>query len=144
MTRQRVTLFIVEDDKILLIHRIRDGNTYYIVPGGGVEEGETIAAAAHREAAEETSLTIELGPLLWQRPFSTPTSNGEFLEQIEHAYLVTRFSGTPCLSGPEFERQSATNIYTLQWMSLAEFPNQVVYPSSINKAQLLTALNREP
>ena len=123
-----------------MIHRIRNGNAYYIVPGGGVEEGEMVIEAAHREAAEETGLTIELGSLLWQRPFSTDLGNGRLVDQMEYAYLITQFSGTLCLSGPEFERQSETNIYRLDWMPLAEFPNQVVYPSGTDKARLLTAI----
>ena len=141
--RKRVTLFIVDvaDDKILMIHRNHDDNLYYIVPGGGVEEGETVVEAAHREADEETGLVIELGELLWKRPFSTPMSNGTIIDQMEYAYLITQFSGTPHLSGPEFERQSETNIYSLEWMSLADFPNQVVYPSGTDKERLLAALN---
>jgi 8-oxo-dGTP pyrophosphatase MutT (NUDIX family) len=141
--RKRVTLFIVDvaDNKILMIHRNRDGNLYYIVPGGGVEEGETVIEAAHREADEETGLVIELGELLWKRPFSTPTGNGATIDQMEYAYLITQFSGTPCLSGPEFHRQSATNIYSLEWMAMVDFPNQVVYPSGVDKAKLLAAIN---
>lgn len=143
--RKRVTLFIVDvaADKILLIHRNNQGSLYYIVPGGGVEAGETEEEAAYREADEETGLVIELGELLWKRPFSTPAHNGGTLDQMEYAYLVTQFSGTPCLSGPEFYRQSETNLYSLEWMPLSDFPNQVVYPSGTDKVRLLAALNGE-
>jgi hypothetical protein len=62
---------------------------------------------------------------------------------MEYAYLITQFSGTLCLSGPEFERQSDTNFYRLDWMSLAEFPNRVVYPSSVDKPTLLAAISEK-
>lgn len=141
--RKRATLFVVDtvDDKILMIHRKRDGEEYYIVPGGGVEDGETVEEAAYREADEETGLEIELGELLWKRPFSTPMGNGTIIDQMEYAYLITQFSGTPVLTGPEFHRQSETNQYSLEWMSLADFPNRVVYPSGTDKAKLMAALN---
>ena len=141
--RKRVTLFIVDvaDDKILMIHRNRNGEEYYIVPGGGVEDGETVEEAAYREADEETGLEIELGELLWKRPFSTPRQYGANIEQIEYAYLITQFSGTPVLTGPEFHRQSETNQYSLQWVPLADFPNRVVYPSGMDKEKLLAAIN---
>ncbi len=92
-----MTLFIVDvaDDKILMIHRKRDGEVYYVVPGGGVEEGETVVEAAYRETDEETGLVIELGELLWKRPFSTPIGNETTIDQMEYAYLITQFSGTP-------------------------------------------------
>ncbi len=143
MMRKRVTLFVVDtvDDKILMIHRNREGNEYYIVPGGGVEDGETVVEAAHREADEETGLVIELGDLLWKRPFSTPAQNGEIIDQIEYAYLITQFSGTLQLRGPEFHRQSETNQYSLEWMPLTEFPNGIVYPSGMDKGQLLAAID---
>lgn len=143
MARKRVTLFVVdmENDSVLMIHRQRDGKEYYIVPGGGVEDGETVIEAAYREADEETGLEIELGPLLWKRPFSTPAQNGKVIDQIEYAYLITQFNGTLQLRGPEFHRQSETNVYRLEWMSLSEFPNRIVYPSGMNRDKLLKAIN---
>ncbi|MCZ7673966.1 MAG: NUDIX domain-containing protein [Chloroflexi bacterium] len=106
------------------------GDSYFVVPGGGVEEGETVIEAAHREAAEETGLQIELGGLLWERPFTTLISNGEEIQQVEYAYLITQFSGEPRLGGPEFERQSETNRY-----SLAAAPGRIPTALSIHLAQ---------
>ena len=139
--RKRVTLLIVDTDKILLIHRHRDGQEYYIIPGGGVEEGETVVEAAHREAAEETGLVIELRALLWERPFATEMGNGRVINQMEYAYLITQFSGTLCLSGPEFERQSPTNQYRLDWIPFSNFPETLIYPGGLDKAMILDAVN---
>jgi ADP-ribose pyrophosphatase YjhB (NUDIX family) len=138
--RKRVTLLIVDDDKILLIHRLRDGREYYIIPGGGVEEGESLEEAAHREAAEETGLVIELGALLWERPFATELGDGRIINQIEYAYLITQFSGTLCLSGPEFERQSPTNRYRLDWIPFSNFPETLIYPNGLDKGVILDAV----
>jgi ADP-ribose pyrophosphatase YjhB (NUDIX family) len=40
--RKRATAIIIENGKILLIKRIKSGMEYFVVPGGGVEEGETL------------------------------------------------------------------------------------------------------
>ncbi len=127
LMRMRVTLFIVQDGKILLIDRQRNGRSYYVIPGGGVEAGETLAQAAIREAREETSLDVELGPLLYNRLWQ----DGR-LQQIEYAFLVSAFHGVPVLQDPEMlSRQSADNTYRLTWLPIAELNGQPLYPGPI-------------
>jgi 8-oxo-dGTP diphosphatase len=58
---------VVRDDagRLLMIRRGTDpGRGLWSLPGGRVEPGETPAAAAVREAREETGLAIEVGELL--------------------------------------------------------------------------------
>ena len=56
----RARVVIVQDGRVALIKRVRDGTTYYIFPGGGVEDGETPAEAAVREAYEELGVHVRL------------------------------------------------------------------------------------
>ena len=96
MIRLRVTLIIIQDEEILLIDRQRNGRSFYVLPGGGVEPGESLAQAAIREAKEELSLDVKLGPLLYTRPWD----DGR-IEQMEYAFLVNSYLGTPHLDDPE-------------------------------------------
>ena len=58
---------IVLDDKqrMLLVRQHHDGKDIWMVPGGGIEEGESAAEAAIREVKEETGLDIAVDGLLW-------------------------------------------------------------------------------
>ena len=51
--RDRATCVVIRDGKLLLV---ADSKSIFMLPGGGVDPGETIKAAAARELLEETGL----------------------------------------------------------------------------------------
>lgn len=52
---------IFREGKILLVQRAHDpGRGRWSVPGGRVENGETLEQAVHREVAEETGIAIDI------------------------------------------------------------------------------------
>lgn len=63
--RVRVTGIVIEDDRILLLNQSADGQRDWSLPGGKLEDGETLAEALTRELKEETGLDIEPGRLLY-------------------------------------------------------------------------------
>lgn len=77
-------------DRIVLIER-KNFPPGWAIPGGFVDFGETVEAAAMREAREEISLEVELRSLLgiYSRPDRDPRG------QTITAVYVARASGTP-------------------------------------------------
>lgn len=61
-----VTAIVTSEHGVLLCHR-RDGSPEYSFPGGEWEDDESAEDCAIRETAEETGLTVELGPVLGER-----------------------------------------------------------------------------
>lgn len=58
--RVRVAAIILVDDRLLLVRQAKTACPYHLLPGGGVEPGETLEEALLREVAEETGLLVRL------------------------------------------------------------------------------------
>jgi ADP-ribose pyrophosphatase YjhB (NUDIX family) len=64
--RVRVTGIVIEDGRILLLNQDVPGTgRSWSLPGGKLEDGETLAEALVREMKEETGLDVDLGRLLY-------------------------------------------------------------------------------
>lgn len=91
---------LIENGKILLVHRIKniDGVTkeYYVIPGGGIEEGEDIETTTKRELMEEVGIEVEL---IDKEPiFTLKQENG-----TQYFLIVNKISGEIGTGkGPEF------------------------------------------
>jgi len=117
----------------LLIHRLREGNEYWVFPGGGVEEGEDFDTALEREMMEETGLNL----VSYQRMFDQLEKNGSSCI----FYSCELEPGEPRLGGPELEEQSPNNQHHLEWVNLEQLSSFVtVYP---RPSKLLDYLDKQ-
>ena len=57
---------LILDNAILMVQHVEPTHTYWTLPGGGLEAGETPAEAAVREVREETGLSVRSVRLLWE------------------------------------------------------------------------------
>ena len=122
----------IYDNKILLMHRINlervaGEQEYYVIPGGGVEDGETVEQAVVRELDEETSVMVSTGELILKR-YVTETDRDEYY------YVCTYVSGEPKLREDtnEFEEMKlGVHFYKPMWLALSEINNVTIYPVEI-------------
>ena len=58
--RIRVSAVLRWRDRVLLCRHEKGGREYWLLPGGGVNSGESLVAALHRELREECGIEDEL------------------------------------------------------------------------------------
>jgi 8-oxo-dGTP diphosphatase len=58
--RIRVSAILRREGRILLCSHVKGGKQYWLLPGGGVNSGESLVDALHRELLEEVGIRDEL------------------------------------------------------------------------------------
>ena len=108
----RAAVVIVENGRVALIERVRDGRTYFVFPGGRVEVGETPENAAVREAEEELGVNVKLGDLI----------TVGYRDGREQRYYLASISGGTFGTGRGTEMmtsgKTAKGTYRPVWMDL--------------------------
>lgn len=59
--RVRVAGIIIDDNKLLLIAHKKNDSIYWLLPGGGVDYGESLEEALKREFLEELNVHVTVG-----------------------------------------------------------------------------------
>lgn len=57
---------VMSEEKLLLVRQLSNGSEYWSLPGGVVEDGESLSCGLHRELREETGIHITGSPELAQ------------------------------------------------------------------------------
>ena len=86
-----VDVIIEINDQIVLIKR-KNPPYGWAIPGGFIDEGETVEAAARRESMEETGLEVYLQDLLYV--YSNP--NRDPRQHTMSVVFIGKATGSPC------------------------------------------------
>ena len=120
-TDVRVSAIIIKNNEILLMHRKKNGEEYWVFPGGGVEDTETAEQAIIREVTEETNLTVLEHELAFM-------SYNETSKKDEPFYICEVSSGTPEIVGEEKDKNNDENWYQLEWVNLGKLQSILLVP----------------
>ncbi|MEI6304741.1 MAG: NUDIX domain-containing protein [Candidatus Taylorbacteria bacterium] len=143
--RHRATAIIYKDEKLLLFRRVKPNAEYFVFPGGGTNEGETIEEALLREVQEELSLDVLKYDYLFtikDLKINNSAINYSTDPQDHHYFLITEFHGVPELGGPEKESADENNKYFIEWHTFNQLNCiQNIYPGNI-VSKLMESMSR--
>jgi 8-oxo-dGTP diphosphatase len=122
----RVAGIIIKDERVVLMHRNKNGQEYWVFPGGGLEDSDSSPEEGLlREIQEETTLSVKVNKLLYTHDYTS--NNGLY-------YLCDFISGTLKLGDSvELKRmqEGKGDLYEPVWVSLANLNNLLLYPLEI-------------
>ncbi|WP_315607895.1 NUDIX domain-containing protein [Paenibacillus aurantius] len=119
---------IISNGAVLLIEfrNDQDSGVHYNLPAGGVEPGETLVEAVIREAREEASVDIEVGPVAFVYEYQ-PTKNNNLYGET-HSVSVTFQCDLKPGSTPKLPDNPDSNQTGVKWISIEELPSIQLYP----------------
>ena len=119
------TLALIKDAQVLLLQRSSDAawmpNVWH-VPGGRVETGESVQAAAIREIREELGVEVSVEDLEFQGVVVYDQTDSEDVDTFQ--FSTHRWQGEPRLMEPHKHQ-------AMQWISVADFPSNITSHSSV-------------
>ncbi len=110
----RAQCIVYRDNKLLLAKHRMDGEEWWCLPGGGIEEGETPSEAALRELTEECSVE---GKIITEVSHITyPFESESYTYLIDIGSLEPKMGENSDLTGPI--------LVDIAWMSLKDIPER--------------------
>jgi ADP-ribose pyrophosphatase YjhB (NUDIX family) len=120
--RIRVAAIVLDRGEVLLVSTLRQPEGPLVPPGGGLEDGETVAQAVAREVREEAGLQVQAGDLIAYRELWREDWHGVEL------YLQAKLVG-----GREPEPGYEGEGRRCLWVPAAELPHVPHYPERLGE-----------
>jgi len=118
LMKVRPTGILIEDGKLLLLKQDLgfESSREYCLPGGTLEEGESLHDCLVREMEEETGLEVEIGKLLYVCDRITPS-----VHVLHITYLVRKVGGELMTDGTDRDSRKIEKAFYVPISSLVDY-----------------------
>lgn len=129
--KTRVRAIIRKDRSILLVHRTKADEEYWVFPGGGVEEtDEDEFAALRRECREELGVEVVVDSLFFESELHA--GKEKQFERFYECHIIGGELGSG--NGPEYRRDgNYVGEYHLEWVALDDFERMDIRPEIVRQ-----------
>ena len=122
-------IVLMNDKKVILIHRVKEGYEYWVTPGGGVEEGESFEEAVVRELKEEVGIDVHVDKLMLDI-----RKNVDGIDSEQKFFLCTYAGGEiGSGTGNEVKRSHDTNLHEVVLVDLVEAKTINIVPEEVKQ-----------
>jgi ADP-ribose pyrophosphatase len=134
--RVAVGAVVTHQGKVLLVLRGQPpAKDMWAIPGGSVNLGETLQAAAEREVLEETGLKIKAGEVIYTFDAIVRDEAG----RVQFHYVILDLKAE--VLDPARPLQPADDVYDAAWFSLADLDRPDLIISDTTRTLLHELLN---
>lgn len=127
--RIRVAGILIKENRLLLIAHKKNNEIYWLLPGGGVDYGESLHEALMREFVEELNITVDVDDVVLISDSIDPTGERHV---VNICFLCSHLSGDLALGEEK-------RLYDFKFFEMEEIPEVRLFPPINN--DLLDLMN---
>jgi 8-oxo-dGTP diphosphatase len=130
MGRERASSAVISKGRIAMVKVVEEHRSFWTLPGGGIEEGETHEEAAVREAKEEINLDIKVLRFLFEHKYSAGTEYCYLAEPLDDKQQIS------VGSDPELDANKQI-LKKAEWVAIAQVKDD------LHVSRVIAALSQE-
>lgn len=123
----RVSVIVLKGEELLVVRMQRKEKNTYVLPGGGLENGESLYEGGIREVKEETNLDVGIRKILYIKELYTET------EEAMDIILLGEIIGGDLTKGHDPEHGDDQKLKEVNFIKISDLDRLNFHPKQLHK-----------